>query len=211
LSENGINEAERAIVAALAQVSIAREPQAPHRLDRMGAYVRLLAEATGVCKDPSIDRFALAARVYDVGKIGIPDRILFKAGPLTPQEFATMKTHTTAGADLLRAIERQFSGSALLAAAIAMAQDHHERFAGGGYPRGLAGSHIDFGARLIAVADVYDALTSKRCYKAPFPHERSRQIIVEQSGKQFDPAATAAFVKVEAGFAEIANTLADPV
>lgn len=205
-----ITEAERAIVAALAQAIVAREPQAPNRLERMAAFVRLLAEATEVCTIETAERLSWAARLYDVGKIGIPDRILFKAGPLTPPEFATMKTHTTAGADLLRAIERQFPDSKLLATAIAMAQDHHERFGGGGYPRGIAGGDIDFAARLAAVADVYDALSSKRCYKAPFPHERSRQIIIEQAGKQFDPVATAAFERIQARFAEVASTLADP-
>ncbi|MCB9831212.1 MAG: HD-GYP domain-containing protein [Planctomycetes bacterium] len=141
------------------------------------------------CPEDDLQDFYRGALLHDIGKIGIPDAILLKPAKLDEEEFETMKRHTTLGRDFLCGID-------YLSRAIDIPYCHHEKWNGTGYPQGLEGERIPFGARLFAVADVYDALRSRRCYKDPMSHETALGIIVGDSGTHFDPAIVAAFERV---------------
>ncbi|MFB0525042.1 MAG: HD-GYP domain-containing protein, partial [Phycisphaerae bacterium] len=140
--------------------------------------------------------------LHDIGKIGIPDAILLKPGQLSVSEFEIMKRHTTIGAETLeRSATRNKSGSFLIMAA-EIARSHHERFDGSGYPAGLSGQHISLTGRIVALADVYDAITSSRVYKSAFEPEVAKNMIVKEEGKHFDPAVVDAF---RAGWDDFVN------
>jgi putative two-component system response regulator len=151
-----------------------------------------------------------SAPLHDIGKIGIPDRILLKPGRLTPEEFEIMKTHAAIGKDSIQAAE-QLVGmpDSFLRFAKEIAGSHHEKWDGSGYPEGLAGEAIPLSARLMALADVYDALISKRVYKEAFSHEVARNLIVQGRGTHFDPAVIDAFIALEQDFIDIAKRFSD--
>ena len=162
--------------------------------------------------DEFISDVVNSAPLHDVGKIQVPDAILNKPGRLTDEEFAIMKTHTTAGRDILTEAIKLVPNSGYLNEARNLAAYHHEKWDGTGYPTGLAGEDIPLSARIMAVADVFDALVSKRSYKKPFSFEEAMQIITDGSGKHFDPLIVDAFVsagdevrKVEAEFSRRTN------
>ncbi|MBP5184919.1 MAG: HD domain-containing protein, partial [Lachnospiraceae bacterium] len=136
----------------------------------------------------------MSAPLHDVGKINIPDTVLNKPGKLTDEEFEIMKTHTTAGKKIMERAISTLSGENYLKEARNMAAYHHERWDGKGYPEGLAGEVIPLSARIMAVADVFDALVSPRVYKPAFPVEKALQIIREGSGTQFDPKCVEVFM-----------------
>jgi putative two-component system response regulator len=135
-----------------------------------------------------------------VGKIAIRDDILMKPGKLTPDEFEDMKKHTSFGETVIEKIQQDSRESVFLTHAKILAGTHHERWDGKGYPRGISGSNIPLQGRLMAIADVYDALVSERPYKKAFPHEDAVQIIVAERGRQFDPLLIDAFVRVSPHF-----------
>jgi len=135
--------------------------------------------------------------------------VLLKPGKLTDQEWEVMRTHTLIGAGTLRAVSDKHPGNAFLRIGIEIAESHHEKWDGSGYPYGLTGDAIPLSARILAMADVYDALTSERCYKEAFSHEKSREIIVEGSGKHFDPRVVEAFLNCEDQFIRIKKENAD--
>src|SRR5262249_30851358 len=149
----------------------------------------------------------LTSPLHDIGKVGIPDGILLKPGKLTAEEFEIMKRHTTLGAETLDAALERFPEARFLQIARDIAATHHERWDGTGYPRGLAGRQIPLAGRIVALADVYDALTSKRAYKEAFTHAVARSIILEGSGSHFDPDVAGAFQRVEDQFIAIRKTL----
>ena len=152
--------------------------------------------------DDTIELFRVCAPLHDVGKVGIPDSILRKPGKLTEAEFNEMKKHTTLGYQTLSWAEKRMGGhNDFLRIGALIAYTHHERWDGKGYPRGLAGEDIPRAGRLMALADVYDALISKRVYKPAFDHETARNIIVEGRGTQFDPFVVDAFLLEEDAFA----------
>jgi putative two-component system response regulator len=166
----------------------------------MRAYSQMLAEELA-CHAPYssainqrfVNDLYRSSPLHDIGKVAIRDEILLKPGRLTSEEFATMRQHTVIGAGILdQAVARSHSGG-FLAMAASIARHHHERFDGTGYPDGLAGEAIPLAARIVAVADVYDALTSVRPYKPAFSPERAKEIIVREDGRHFDPAVVAAF------------------
>jgi len=158
----------------------------------------------------SLDQITQTAPLHDIGKIAIPDHILLKPGRLTPEEFAIMQTHTTRGDEILeRARKSMGRNNPLLIYASQITRHHHERWNGTGYPDGLRGEDIPLSARLMAVADVYDALRSTRPYKRPFSHAESARFIREGRGEHFDPKVVDAFEALEGEFAEIAAQLAD--
>jgi putative two-component system response regulator len=158
----------------------------------------------------TIDLLVKSAPLHDIGKVGIPDRILLKPGKLLPEEFAIMKTHTTIGRDAILAAEIRLDAStSFLRHARETAYSHHEKWDGSGYPSGLSGDEIPVSARLMAVADVYDALTSKRVYKEALSHEKAVSIIHEGSGTHFDPDAVSAFLEIQDQFHTIAQEYAD--
>ena len=138
----------------------------------------------------------VTAALHDIGKVGIPDAVLKKPGKLTDEERKIMNSHTTIGGDTLIAVRQQWEQDEFLRTAAEIALAHHEKWDGSGYPYGRSGDTIGLSARIVAVADVYDALTSERVYKKAMPHEKAKGIIVEGSGAHFDPLVVEAFLAV---------------
>ncbi|PWC74819.1 two-component system response regulator [Azospirillum sp. TSH64] len=213
--------AQDATIRAMASLAETRDNETGNHIRRTQNYV--LALALHLSRDPryagqldeeTIELLYKSAPLHDVGKVGIPDSILLKPGKLSDAEFEVMKTHAALGHDAIFAAEGQTDlaitgGSSFLRIAREIAHGHHERWDGTGYPQGLAGEAIPLSARLMAVADVYDALISRRCYKPPFPHEQAASIIREGSGSHFDPAVVDAFNALEDEFTDIASRYKD--
>jgi len=148
--------------------------------------------------------------LHDIGKIGIPDAILLKAGPLSPDEREIMKTHTTLGRDAIQRAEDQLGVNLPFLGMIKeLAYSHHERWDGHGYPEGRVGNDIPLSARLMAVADVYDALITRRVYKEPMSHDQVATFIVDRRSTDFDPDVIDAFVQQQATFLEISNRFSE--
>lgn len=168
---------------------------------RIGEYSRMMAQKLGWSEN-EIEVISYAAPMHDVGKIGIPDKIMLKPGKLTREEFEVMKTHATIGAKLL---SRSKSGILKMAREIALC--HHEKYNGKGYPNGLAGEKIPISGRIVAIADTFDALTSKRPYKDPYPPEMALDIIRKDRGEHFDPEMTDLFIAHFNEFLKIRETI----
>jgi putative two-component system response regulator len=204
-------------IIALTSLAETRDSDTGNHIRRTQHFVRILAER--LLSHPRIGRlftpdsvkniFRLAP-LHDIGKVGIPDRILLKPGKLTPEEFDIMKTHTTLGYEAIQAAEdRLGSPVEFLSMAKEIVLSHHEKWDGSGYPSGLAGEAIPIGARIMAVADVYDALISRRVYKEPMPHEKAIAILREGRGSHFDPDVLDAFLVAEEEFAQVAAAFSD--
>lgn len=188
---------------ALASLAETRDNETGNHIRRTQSYVDILAQA--LCRHPrfahqldarAIDLIVKAAPLHDIGKVGIPDQILLKPGPLTPQEWDIMKTHCRVGSEAIESAMRGVENHAPLAflhIAIDIAYSHHEKWDGSGYPDGLAGDHIPLPARLMAVADVFDAIITRRAYKPAMPISKAREIILEGRGHHFDPDIVDAF------------------
>jgi putative two-component system response regulator len=197
-------------IFALAQLAESRDKETGAHLERVRGYSRLLAQyLSGIDKYRDeinaeyIRLIYLTSPLHDIGKVGIPDCVLLKPGRLTEQEFEIMKTHTTLGANTLDAALRRFPNVKFLQMGRDIAASHHERFDGKGYPQGIRGNSIPLCARIVGVADVYDALTSKRVYKDAMDHATARAMIIQESGNQFDADVVEAFVRCEAQFLSI--------
>ena len=209
-----LQEATIRVMVSLAEF---RDECTGNHIRRAQDYVRLLADYlsrqprdAGFLTPEQIDRIAKASPLHDIGKIAIPDHILLKPGRHTPEEFAIMQTHSVKGESmLLRSLHEMGGDNAMLRFACQIARSHHERWDGGGYPDGLAGEAIPLAARLMAVADVYDALRSRRPYKKAFDHAEAVDIIVQGKGSHFDPLLVEAFLALQGVFSEIATKLAD--
>jgi len=205
-------------VLALASLGETRDNETGNHLRRTQHYVQRLAEQlkghprfAGLLDDASIRLLFKSAPLHDIGKVGIPDHILLKPGRLTPEEFEVMKTHTTLGYEaILRAEQALGLDMPFLRFAKEIAHAHQEKWDGSGYPLGLAGEDIPASARLMAVADVYDALISRRVYKPPMPHAEALAIMRQGRGSHFDPDVIDAFLAVEQDFLAIAERFADP-
>jgi putative two-component system response regulator len=187
-------------VFALAKLAESRDPETGEHLDRMSNYSRILAEQlcregpyTGQLTPQTVDDIIRSSPLHDIGKVGIPDAVLLKPGRLTKSEFEVMKGHCEIGAQALEQAMQHGGCGGFLKTAVDVARYHHERFDGSGYPHGLAGQAIPLSARIVALADVYDALTSARVYKTAYDPETARRIIEEEDGLHFDPAVLAAF------------------
>ncbi|MGQ9913968.1 MAG: HD domain-containing phosphohydrolase [Thermogutta sp.] len=192
-------ETQDLTVTALARLADSRDPETGDHITRMRHYSRILAaEVTATHPAAGLgarfaDEIYRAAPLHDIGKVGIPDSILLKPGKLTEEEFEVMKQHTIIGYEtLLEATGKKLEGS-FLSTAAKIARHHHERWDGRGYPDGLVGEAIPLCARIVAVADVFDALTSKRVYKDAIPPEEAARFIERESGRHFDPTVIAAF------------------
>jgi putative two-component system response regulator len=179
------------ILDRLALAAEYRDDDTQEHARRIGRVSALLAPRLG-CPDREVELIRRAAPLHDVGKIGIPDAILLKPGPLSATEFARIKTHTTIGAEILSG-----SRSALLRLAERIALSHHERWDGEGYPHGLSGEEIPLAGRIVAVADVFDALTHARPYKEAWPVEHAVAEILVQADRQFDPRVVDAFSRLD--------------
>ncbi|MDZ4203024.1 MAG: response regulator [Gallionella sp.] len=178
---------EQETIFCLARAAEYRDPETGAHIQRMSHYSRLIARRMALPPDQQ-DLILEAAPMHDIGKVGTPDAILLKPGKLTEPEFAVMKQHAVIGYEVLSA-----SKSPLLKVAAEIAHTHHEKFDGSGYPLGLKGEDIPLFGRIVAVADVFDALTSERPYKKAWDVERAAQLIREGSGTHFDPACVEAF------------------
>ena len=203
-------------IFSMAALAESRDPETGAHLERVRSYCRALVEQLGRRKNPAYERdgnfvrmIYLTSPLHDLGKVGIPDGVLLKPGRLNDREFEIMKTHAAIGAEALEAALRQFPDTPFLQMARDIALTHHERFDGTGYPGGLSGDAIPLCGRVVALADVYDALTTKRVYKSAFGHEVARSIITEESGSHFDPEIVAAFTDIEERFIEIRERFVD--
>lgn len=216
LSDERLSRTQEVIIASLAYQAEIRDMETGRHLERTGAYVRLLAETlqrnplfSVYLTDEYLEDLVKSSPLHDIGKVGIPDAILCKQGKLTPDEFDIMKKHCEHGGAILKMAEDKLAFRSFLTIARQIAMHHHERWDGKGYPDGLAGDQIPLSARIMALADVYDALRSDRCYKKAFTHQQSRQILVENQDSHFDPAVVAAFLAQEERFEQISVALAD--
>jgi putative two-component system response regulator len=211
-----INQSQLAMIFALAKLSHTRDDNTGLHLERVQYLCRILSSALSnkpefnqTITPKFITTIYHASPLHDVGKVGIEDAILLKPGPLTPQEFEIMKTHTTLGATTLESVHKQYPNNEFVEMGIDIAKYHHERWDGGGYPEGLAGASIPLSARIMALVDVYEALRARRPYKEPFSHEKSRGIIIEGGGKAFDPKLTEVFAGIDKEFDAIYSELED--
>ena len=203
-------------IEAMATLAEWRDPETGAHIKRTQRYVRALAEymAANPKYAPELDAntielLYLSAPLHDVGKVSIPDSILLKPDRLTDEEFMEMKRHTTRGRDALAAAERKLGGNSFLRLAREIAYGHHERWDGKGYPQGIGGEAIPLPARLMALADVYDALTSRRVYKPALPHEEVVTMLRQGRGGQFDPDVVDAFLHLQDDFLSIAQRFQD--
>ncbi len=204
-------------ILVMASLAETRDNETGNHIRRTQNYVRVLAERLRALPqfaeqltDHYIDGLFKSAPLHDIGKVGIPDSILLKPGKLTEQEFEIMKTHTTLGRDAIEQAEGKLGGSVpFLAIAKEIAYSHQEKFDGSGYPEGLAGQAIPLSARLMAVADVYDALISRRVYKEPMPHAQAVEIMQKGRGSHFDPDVLDAFIELQDQFQQIARQFSD--
>jgi putative two-component system response regulator len=199
-------------IFALAKLAESRDPETGQHLERVQSYSRRLAQhlcRSGQYADELDAGFVNliydTSPLHDIGKVAIPDCVLLKPGRLSDDEFQIMKTHTTMGAQTLEAAARKYPKARYLRIAREIAESHHEKWDGGGYPKGLVGCEIPLAARIVALADVYDALVSKRVYKGSYTHLTARAIIIEGKAKHFDPAIVDAFLAVESQFVEVQN------
>ncbi|QID18951.1 response regulator [Nitrogeniibacter mangrovi] len=183
-----VHDREQETVTRLARAAEFRDPETGAHIQRMAHYSALIARQAGQ-SDAYCTMLLLSAPMHDVGKLGIPDHILMKPGRLTPDEFEQMKRHPEIGYDILKD-----STSPVIQAAATIALSHHEKFDGSGYPNGLSGEAIPLAGRIVAVADVFDALTSARPYKPAWPLDEARQFLVEGRGQHFDPSCVDALL-----------------
>jgi putative two-component system response regulator len=212
-----ISSAQLAAIFAMSKLAESKDPETGEHLERMREYCRVLSQELArlpryhdVITQAFQDNIYAASPLHDIGKVGVPDNILLKPGPLNDEEWVIMKSHPLIGGETLRAVDRQYPGSEFIRTGIDIAECHHEKWNGSGYPRGLSGEQIPLAARILALGDVYDALTSKRCYKDKFSHDKSRSIIVEQAGTHFDPDVVEAFLNREDEFLQIRDNFHDP-
>jgi putative two-component system response regulator len=198
-----LSDSQMSTIFAMAKLAQSRDDDTGKHLERVQNFCKLIAE--GLINKPKyksiinakyIDNIFNASTLHDIGKVGISDNILLKPGKLTSEEFEIMKTHVSIGVTTLEEVRKLYRKNSFINMGIAIANCHHEKWDGSGYPNGLEGGAIPLSARIMALADVYDALKSKRCYKPAFTHEESCEIIYEGSGKHFDPDIVEVFKEI---------------
>lgn len=194
-----LSNAHEATIFALAKLTESRDDDTGLHIERIGTFSQIMATSYqsqpggGDLDDQYAAIICKAAALHDIGKVGIPDAILLKPGKLTVEEFETIKQHTVIGHCTLAAVIKNYPGNKMVVMGADIARSHHERWDGSGYPDGLSKTAIPLSARIVSIADVYDALRSKRPYKVPFSHEKASAIILEGRGTFFDPAMIDAF------------------
>ena len=208
--------ARQVTMESMAAVAETRDPETGAHIKRTQHYVKSIAErlrATdsylNILTQEFIDLLFVSAPLHDIGKVGVPDYILLKQDKLTDAEFELMKKHAEYGKKIIYSTAKKIEGDNFLIIAGEIASTHHEKWDGTGYPIGLAGQNIPLSGRIMAVADVYDALISRRCYKPPFPHAEAVRIMREARGKIFDPVVLDAFFSIEEKIREIASRYQD--
>jgi len=208
---------QNAAIVAMASLAATRDNETGNHIRRTQYYVRALALALrqqprfGWITDDMVEALYRSAPLHDIGKIGVPDSVLLKPDRLTAEEFDIMKSHPAIGRDAIAAAAKDLpiGDRAFLQYAADIAYTHHEKWDGSGYPQGLKGDDIPLAGRLMALADVYDALISRRVYKAPYPHEKAVEMIVRGSGGHFDPLLVEVFLRINEDFKGIAARYAD--
>jgi putative two-component system response regulator len=213
--EQALLRTRDAVIFGLAKLAESRDSDTGEHVERISLYCQRLAAALRRHPEyrevitPSFVRLIEASSVlHDIGKVGIADAILHKPGPLTSVERTEVKKHAEIGGDCLAEIERRLGASNFLQMAREIALCHHERWDGEGYPRGLKSEEIPLAARIVAIADNYDALISRRPYKDAFPHDKVVAMIRNGAGTQFDPRLVEVFLEIEQEFREIAELYA---
>ncbi|MGE3314447.1 MAG: HD-GYP domain-containing protein [Planctomycetaceae bacterium] len=205
-----------AVIFGLAKLAESRDRDTGQHLERISLYSTRIASA--LSKDPRyqgivtpafVRLIGISSALHDIGKVGVEDSVLLKPGILTAGERFRMQLHAQVGAECIREIERRLGTSNFLEMAREIAYSHHERWDGAGYPEGISGEAIPLAARIVAIADVYDALAVRRVYKKSIPHEKCVEIIREEAGRQFDPSVVRVFLEIESQFKEIARRHAD--
>ncbi|MCW5626724.1 MAG: HD domain-containing protein [Burkholderiales bacterium] len=211
-----LENARQVTIESMAAVAETRDPETGAHIKRTQYYVKTIAEElrrtgwyTDILTPEYIDLLFISAPLHDIGKVGVPDHILLKPARLTPEEFEIMKRHAEFGREIIFSSARLIEGDNFLILAGEIAATHHEKWDGTGYPAGLAGNDIPLSGRIMAVADIYDALISRRCYKEPFSHDKAVGIIREGRGTTFDPVVIDAFFAVEATVIDIAARYQD--
>ena len=211
-----IARTQEATLETIANLAEYRDPETGGHINRTKGYIRILAEKLrehpkykDIINDDMIDSFFKASPLHDIGKIGIRDEVLLKPGRLTPSEFEEMKQHSVIGYNTLKMAANQLGNNSFLTYAMEFALHHHEKWDGTGYPDGLKGEEIPISCRLMAIADVYDALVSKRIYKPAFCHNKAVSIICEGSGTHFSPDLIEIFREIHEEFRKIAIQFAD--
>lgn len=215
-SYDEINLTRDVAIVSLSALAESRDNETGAHILRTQEYVRALANQLKhrnsfreYLTQERIELLYKSAPLHDIGKVGIPDAILLKPGKLTDAEFEIMKTHAVIGAEALATAEKQMGSSSFLTLAREIALSHHEKWDGSGYPSGLIGGDIPLSGRLMALADVYDALISPRVYKPAFSHEKAKGIILQGKGTHFDPQIVEAFLECENEFMQIARNYQD--
>jgi len=204
------NQTRDVVIFALAKLAESRDEDTGGHLERIRFYSKVLSETMAILpnvpKDLNkklIDNIFHTSPLHDIGKIGIPDYILLKPGRLDDAEFNYMKQHSQIGFETLNEALKRYPNAEYLRVSAEIARSHHEKFNGSGYPEGLVADEIPLSARIVALADVYDALVSKRIYKDSFSHDTAKNIILEERGEHFDPRVVDAFLKSEEQFIAI--------
>ena len=209
-----ISAAQLSTIVALAKLAESRDDDTGLHIDRVGSFSRRLAQAAqnhnnrnAELDDHYVEMIYHASALHDIGKVGIADAILQKPGKLNSDEFDIMKTHPTIGFQTLETIVKSYPNNQMVGMGSDIAKSHHEKWNGTGYPEGLSGEAIPLSARIVAIADVYDALRSKRPYKTPFSHQQAVDIILEGRGVHFDPELIMLFENIHHEFDQIWHSL----
>ncbi|MFZ5563232.1 MAG: HD domain-containing phosphohydrolase [Thermodesulfobacteriota bacterium] len=211
-----LENTKNATILGLAKLAESRDDSTGRHLERVREYVKILTQAlarlprySGYITPAYIKDIYLSSILHDIGKVSVPDAILLKPGPLTPDEFAVIKQHALVGGNALAAVDAELQEQSFLTLGKEIAYHHHEAWDGTGYPHGLAGEQIPLSARIVALADVYDALTTRRVYKLAFPHPKAASIILDERGKKFDPDIVDVFAAYMDEFDKVRRKIED--
>ncbi len=211
-----IENARSGTILGLAKLAEYRDEETGAHLERIREYARIIARALAekpehknYITEQYIEDIYCSSILHDIGKVGIPDAILLKPGKLDPEEFEVIKRHPVIGGDVLKAVNAEVGGRSFVTLGMQIAYFHHEKWNGTGYPNGLKGEDIPLSARIVALTDVYDALTSKRVYKEAYTHEKAKGIIIAENGKHFDPEVVGVFLAHEEEFNAIRKEMHD--
>jgi putative two-component system response regulator len=202
-------ESRDIVIFSMACLAEARDNDTGNHLERIRYYSKILAESIASVEKLAeltpafIDNILLTSPLHDIGKIGIPDFVLLKPGRLDDKEYKIMQKHTTIGFRALSTAIEKYPNAEYLKMSAEIALCHHEKYDGSGYPNGIKGEEIPLSARIVALADVYDALVSKRVYKSAMPHDTAKSIIISEVEKHFDPLVVDAFLRCEQQFIDI--------